>query len=142
MRRIRFLPLLAPTSMTRLLCALALCILAGCATPLHVPAGRDYPGPTAELSDTGFSETSGKAQFFAVAEIDGKPIDNAMYASRRVSDGRGFTLTTIFVQRSVPIATMKLKLVATHQTAAPIHEIASRAAGTFLSLEGLVDFTP
>ena len=35
-----------------------------------------------------------------------------------------------------------MKLIGTHQTAAPIHEIASRMAGTFFSVEGVVDFNP
>lgn len=37
---------------------------------------------------------------------------------------------------------MKVKLVGTHQTAAPIHEIASRMSGTFFSVEGVVEFKP
>jgi hypothetical protein len=37
---------------------------------------------------------------------------------------------------------MKLTLVGTHSTAAPIHEIASRAAGTFFSVEGVVSLNP
>jgi hypothetical protein len=36
----------------------------------------------------------------------------------------------------------KVKLVGTHQTAAPIHEMASRMAGSFFSVEGVVDFKP
>lgn len=44
--------------------------------------------------------------------------------------------------RRVPVAPLKLKLVASHVTAAPIHEIASRAAGTFFFVEGELSFTP
>lgn len=37
---------------------------------------------------------------------------------------------------------MRVKLVGTHKTAAPIHEIAGRLAGTFFSVEGIVEFKP
>ena len=37
---------------------------------------------------------------------------------------------------------MKLRLVGTHVTAAPIHEFASRAIGAFFTVEGEVEFSP
>ena len=37
---------------------------------------------------------------------------------------------------------MKVKLRGSHATGMPIHEIASRAMGTFFEVEGVVDFTP
>lgn len=47
-----------------------------------------------------------------------------------------------YVDRLVPAIPLRLTLVATHQTAAPINALASRALGTFYSVEGVVDFTP
>ena len=42
----------------------------------------------------------------------------------------------------MPVRPMKVKIKASHMTAAPIHEIASRASGNFFSVEGIVDFDP
>ncbi len=41
-----------------------------------------------------------------------------------------------------PVRPMRLKLVGTHQTGAPIHEMASKMAGTFFSVDGYVEFKP
>ena len=92
--------------------------------------------------DGGFAEDGTKAQLFVVQEVDGRTIDSSIFATRRASEGRGFSLLPRLIVRSVPVKPMKLKLIGTHQTAAPIHELASRAAGTFFSVEGVVDFTP
>lgn len=126
MKFLRFLPLLA---------------LAGCAS-LYEPVPAGYSGPTAMLADSGFYEDGTKAQFFAAVAIDGKDIDNTIFASRRASQNHGFALTAQFITRPVPAQPMKVKLIGTHQTAAPIHELMSRAAGTFFSVEGEVDFNP
>lgn len=115
--------------------------LAGCVAT-EGPLPQDYKGPTALLSDSGFREGGSKAQFFVAYEIDGRAIHNSIFASRSASHGQGFALTTRTVTRPVAPGPQKVKLVGTHQTAAPIHEIASRAAGTFLSIEGVVDFAP
>lgn len=116
-------------------------LLAGCAT-LHEPVPQGYTGPTAFLADSGFSEDGTKAQFFALLEVDGQSVDNTIFASRRASYNQGFALTTAYIQRPVPAQKMQVKLIGTHQTAAPIHELVSRAAGTFFSVEGVVEFIP
>lgn len=115
--------------------------LSGCVAT-EGPLPQDYKGPTALLSDSGFREGAGRAQFFVAYEIDGRTINNSIFASRSASHGQGFALTTRTVTRPVAAGPQKVKLVGTHQTAAPIQEIASRAAGTFLSVEGVVDFNP
>ena len=79
---------------------------------------------------------------FVALEIDGQTIQNSLRATRNASYGKGFALTTLYTTREVPARSMKLKLSGTHVTAAPIHEIASRAAGTFFSIEGEVTFSP
>lgn len=115
--------------------------LVGCAS-LHDPAPNTYKGPMALVTDSGFHEDNQKAQLFLLQEVDGKTINNAIFESRRASQNRGFAVSASYTQRVVPALPMKVKLVATHFTAAPILQIASRAAGTFLSVEGVVDFTP
>jgi hypothetical protein len=114
--------------------------LTGCATFEPVP--QEYTGPTATLRDTGFSEDGTKAQLFAAAEIDGNRIMNAFWASANASQGRGASLTTVLPERKVKAAPMKVTLKASHATGAPIAAMASQLAGTFFSVEGVVDFTP
>lgn len=116
-------------------------LLAGCAT-LSKPVPDGYSGPVVPLADTGHQEDGSKGQFFAAVEINGKEILNSIRETRRASYGQGFALTSRYSIRDVPVTPMKVKLIGTHQTAAPIHEIASRMAGTFFSVEGVVDFLP
>lgn len=116
-------------------------LLAGCATVTN-PVPADYKGPVVSLADTGASEDGSKARFFVALEVDGNSIENAIRATRIASHGQGFALSARYTTRSVPVRPMKVKLNGTHQTAAPIHEIASRMAGTFFSVDGVVEFKP
>lgn len=129
MRSIRFLALFA-----------AAAVATGCAT--YQPVANDYSGPTATIHDSGFSEDGTKAQMFAVVAIDGNRVANAFSASAAASHGRGASLTTVYPERLVPAAPMKLTLRGSHATGAPIHAMASQLAGTFFDVEGTVDFTP
>jgi hypothetical protein len=115
-------------------------LLASCAT--YQPVPKDYTGPTASVRDTGFSEDGTKAQMFALVEVDGNRIMNAFWASANASQGRGASLSTVFPERQVQARAMKVKLQGSHATGAPIHAMASQLAGTFFSVEGVVDFTP
>jgi len=118
-------------------CAL---LISGCAA--YEPVSKEYTGPTATLQDTGFSEDRGKAQIFAATDIDGNRIMNAFWASAQASQGRGYILLTVFPERKLKAAPMKVTLRGSHATGAPIAAIASQIAGTFFSVEGVVDFTP
>jgi hypothetical protein len=115
--------------------------LSGCATA-YKPIPDGYVGPTALISDTKEREGSYKARFFVVAEIDGHKIENGISEARSASYGKGFMLEGGYAFRHIPARTMKVKLLGTHVTGAPIHEIFSRAAGTFFSVEGEIMFTP
>lgn len=123
-----------------LLAFFALSILVGCASYNPVPAG--YAGPVAVIHDSAESEGGTKGRLFFVEEIDGNRINNARSETRRASQGRGFALTTNGGGRTVPVKLMRLKLIGTHVVAAPIHEMASRAIGTFFEVEGVIEFTP
>ena len=116
-------------------------LLAGCAT-LEPPVAPGYVGPTAIITDSVLQEDGGKGQLFFVRAVDGRTIESAQTETRRASAGRGFSLALWSKLRLVPVRQLQLTLVGTHATAAPIHEIASRAAGTFFSVEGIVEFTP
>lgn len=125
---------------TRLL-LLLIVFLSACTTiSKSVPEG--YNGPVVQLADTGRQGSGGKAEFFSAVEIDGREIQNSLRETRSASYGRGFALSSRYTTRDLPVIPMKIKLIGTHQTAAPIHEIASRMAGTFFSVEGVVDFKP
>ncbi len=115
-------------------------VLAGCATYQHVP--ENYAGPVVTIADSAFALTSAKGMLFYVESIDGNPVRNARNATAQSSYGQGFRLTTGIAHRQVRVVPMKLKIVGTHVTAAPIHELASRAAGEFFTVSGEVDFTP
>jgi hypothetical protein len=118
-------------------CAL---LVSGCAT--YEPVSKEYTGPTATLRDTGMSEDGSKAQMFAAMEIDGNRVMNAFWASANASQGRGNSLSTVFPERKLKAAPMKVTIKGSHATGAPIAAIASQMAGTFFSVEGVVDFTP
>lgn len=126
--------------MRNILIAALVSLLTGCATYKPIPEG--YSGATANVADSGFTEDGTKAQLYAMTEIDGNRIPNAFGASAGASYGKGFALTAVFPSRDVPIKPMKVKLVASHATGAPIHALFSQAAGTFFSVEGVVDFSP
>lgn len=125
---------------TRLLPLLAL-FLSACAT-LSKPVPEGYTGPVVQLADTGQQEDGTKGRFFCAVEVNGREIQNCLRETRSASYGHGFALSSRYTTREVPVTEMKVKLVGTHQTAAPIHEIASRMAGTFFSVDGVVDFKP
>jgi hypothetical protein len=116
-------------------------VLSGCAA-LEPVVPQGYSGPIATLRDDVLSESSSKAQIFALIAVDGKSVHNAVIETRSASQGRGFSIVLAPVSRQIPIRELKVKLIGTHATAAPIHEIASRAAGTFYSVEGETTFTP
>jgi len=128
--------------MKKLIFALAVSsILSGCATQKpFLPA--DYAGPTASISDHGINESSSKGQLFYVEAIDGQAVNSGLEQTRRASSGHGFSLYLSYAEHPIPIRPLRFKIVATHVTGAPIHEIASRAAGTFFSVEGEVVLTP
>ena len=74
--------------------------------------------------------------------IDGKKIKDTFQASHGASFGQGFNLNLEVTKRPVPARPMQVKIRGSHITGAPIQEIASRAAGTFFSVEGVVAFDP
>ncbi len=127
--------------MKRVLALALFASLVGCAT-VEPSVPESYKGPVVPLSDTGFQENGGKGVFFAAMELDGRKIENAIWSTRSASSGRGFNISVQYIRRFVPVHPVKVKITGTHQTAAPIHEIAARMAGTFFSVEGVVDFKP
>lgn len=112
--------------------------LAGCATR-YEPIPENYSGPRASIADTWSLDANERDQVFAVVQLDGKSIVNAVDNTRAASQGRGFQVIKRDAEREVPATHLKLKVIGTHFSSAPIAEIARRAAGTFQSVEGEVD---
>lgn len=119
----------------------AVLTLTGCTT-IEPTIPVDYRGPTATLTDTGYQESSYKAAFFSLVELDGRTAQNSLRETRHASAGLGSTLVLRYTARDIPVSARTFKVIGTHETAAPIEELASRAAGTFFSIEGLVSFVP
>ncbi len=108
--------------------------------PPTVP--ENYKGPTAIVTDSGSSVSFGKTALFALTEIDGRTIHNAIRDTRIASEGMGAAMNMRFTERPLATHNMKVKLVGTHQTGAPIHEMMARMAGTFFRTEGITTFKP
>lgn len=116
-------------------------VLAGCATYEPVTAG--HVGPTASVRDTGgYVDHWSKGQIFSMMEVDGQEIMDSFRASDRASRGQGYTINIELQERLVPVKSMTVKLRGSHITGAPVHAIASKAAGTYFTVEGVVSFSP
>jgi uncharacterized protein YceK len=126
--------------MKKLLVTLAVVTLSGCAS--YKPIPENYAGPIATVVDSGKAEDSSKAQIFALTEVDGHSIIDSFLTSRQASYGQGAKLNLSLTERQLPAQALKVKIRGSHITGAPIHEIASRMAGTFFDIEGVVDFKP
>jgi hypothetical protein len=117
-----------------------LCIvlaLSGCVTP---PIPPDYSGPIATVRDSAQSETSSRAQFYYLSEIDGRPIENVLSATRRANQGKGFSIIPVSFARDIPAKSSTLTLEARIGYGAPIQEIIN--AGTVYALQRKITFTP
>ncbi len=94
--------------------------LSGCATQ---PIPADYSGPIATITDSTVSETSQRAQFYFLEEIDGRSVENSLTKTGQNNSGNGFTLMTSGYSRDVPARRCRLKLVARIGYGAPIQAL-------------------
>jgi hypothetical protein len=113
---------------------IAILALSGCATS---PIPEGYTGPTAIIRDSAFSDSSSRARFFYVSEIDGKMIRTSLAASRAQSHGRGFSLAPVVIERQVPATRLRLKLEGRTAYGAPIQELFM--AARMYSVEAVVE---
>jgi hypothetical protein len=111
-----------------------------CAITTPVPPG--HSGPTAYLRDSNVYEDGSKTQLFVVVAIDGEAIKNSVGATAGASSGQGFRVTPTVVGRSIPVRPMKVTIRGTHATGAPIQAFFGMATGSYLSIEGVVEFQP
>jgi len=96
-------------------------------------------GPRAWIQDIWSLDADERDQVFAIAEVDNAAITNAISETRKASQGKGFQASQRNYGRAVPARKVKLQIIGTHFSAAPIGEIARRAAGTFQSVSGVVE---
>jgi hypothetical protein len=127
---------------TRFILTALVCLVAsGCATAKR-PIPEDYYGSMATVNDSDAVESGSKGQLYVLAAIDGHEIKTSLDATRDKSRNKGFDLTVLVVGQRVQAKPMKVKLVATQATAAPIHEFASRVAGTFFRSKAKWNLAP
>jgi hypothetical protein len=121
-----------------LVCAAALFVLAGCATPLStVPA--DYAGPTAQLDDSTAGFTGTKADFFVAVALDGQRIQDSVSVTQTNNRGRGFAMNPILIKRPlVAERPVQVDLRGITHHAAPILALTSRS----YEVAGTVQFVP
>ena len=119
------------------LALLALLAVTGCATS---PIPEGYSGPIATIRDSAASETSTRAQFFFLSEIDGQPVKNVLGATRQANSGRGFSLNTVPFSRTVPAKQATFTIDGKIGYGAPIQEIVNMA--TVYTVQKKVTFAP
>ncbi|MGL4576035.1 MAG: hypothetical protein ACRCV9_14725 [Burkholderiaceae bacterium] len=110
-------------------------VLAGCATN---PIPEGYTGPRAYIRDTGSSETSSRAVMFWLNEVDGKQINTSPGETAAKNQGRGFSMSPVFIGRDVPAKPLTLKLIGSRIFAAPILGMTNPS----YRVEGTVNFEP
>lgn len=106
-------------------------------------AGRDPDGP-AYLRESGEFESRSMGQLFHLAAVDGKDVHSSRQGTVSANRGNGPVLAGLkFVQHTLePGKPVRLKLVGTQVTGAPIHALALMATGKLESVEREVEFTP
>jgi hypothetical protein len=109
--------------------------LTGCATN---PIPEGYTGPRATIRDTGAAETGSRAVMFWLNEVDGKQIKTSPGETAAKNQGRGFSMSPVFIGRDVPAKPLKLQLVGSRIFAAPILALTNPS----YRVEGTVDFEP
>jgi hypothetical protein len=122
--------------------AVTCAVLLGCAAQERLAEAPSYVGPTATISDHGEPVDATKSVLFYLESIDGKKLRTSVQATRKATDGRGFRLSSKYLEHTVPARPLALKIVGTHMTAAPIQEIGLRLSGELLKVEGEVSFAP
>lgn len=115
----------------------AVLVLGGCETVNpSVPPG--YAGPTATIRDSALATGSGRADFFYLSSIDGKPIEQSRSKTLQSNAGNGLNMTPRVIGRPVPAQALQLEIVGRTQHAAPIQALTS----TEYQVKGVIAFTP
>lgn len=113
-------------------------VLTGCAT--YAPSvPENYNGPRAQIDDSVKVQSSSKADFFVVEEIDSMKVESSLNATLRANQGRGMSMSPVLIGRPlVAEKPLKISIKGRTQFAAPILAM----TGTVYQVTGVVEFTP
>lgn len=117
-------------------------LLAGCAAQAVIP--HPLPGvPTAELDDHSVSDDDGgHLRAFAVLQIDGVPVKNAINNASRLGWGASTVVVPYIVARHIEAKPINVEIAGQYLYGAPIQSLVSSARGTNQTVDGSVTFTP
>jgi len=113
-------------------CALSLC---GC---MSNPIPNGYTGPVARISDS-YTPTNNKGlNFFYLAKVNGKNIDNSPARTAQANAGMGFSMNPVIIGRYVPARSAVFTIIGRTYYGAPILDLAN----TVYEVSGNIRFTP
>jgi hypothetical protein len=112
-------------------------ITAGCAAiDTAVPQG--YSGPVSIVKDSIRTRGSSQAEFFYLAEVDGRRIEDSLRRTMVRNQGLGFHMTPALVERNVPAKASTYRITGRTGYAAPILALTNPV----YEVTGTVSFTP
>ncbi|HTQ13831.1 MAG TPA: hypothetical protein VMH86_08140 [Rhizomicrobium sp.] len=94
-----------------------LLVLAGCVSD---PMPEGYSGPRANIEDSYSPRSGDGANFFFVAQVNGKDVYNALRRTIDVNNGNGFSLRPVVYARDLPAGPATLTIEGQSHYAAPI----------------------
>jgi hypothetical protein len=115
---------------------LAILLLLGACTTAPVPEG--YKGPVARINDTSTPRSGTSVDFFYIAEVNGRRIQNSAISTRQANYGRGFAMTPSVIGRDIPAEPSTVKIVGRTEHAAPILALMKKV----YEVSGETQFTP
>jgi hypothetical protein len=110
-------------------------VLAACASN-PIPDG--YTGPVANIQDSFASHGDTSADFFFVAKVDGRTVDNALSSTIQSNAGMGALMRPQGFDRNVPAQPSTVTITARTHYGAPILELANKV----YQVSGDVRFAP
>ena len=122
--------------MLRRVSLVCILLLLGACTTAPVPEG--YKGPVARVNDTSIPRSGTSIDFFYLAEVNGRRIENSQTATSQANYGRGFAMTPRVIGRDIPAEPSKVKIVGRTHHAAPILALMNKV----YEVSGETEFTP
>lgn len=120
----------------RRLAFLAALLLLGACTTAPIPDG--YKGPTARINDTSTPRSGTSVDFFYIAEVKGRRIQNSATSTRQANYGRGFAMTPSVIGRDIPAEPSTVRIIGRTEHAAPILALMNKV----YEVSGETQFTP
>lgn len=133
---------IAGSRRVRQLTVLALvALLAGCGAPQVPRPGAGVPA--AQLNDRVTEDDDGSnSRVFAVLELDGVPVRNALLHSRTLGWGAGAGFAPYLVARFIEAKPVKVRIAGRYVYGAPIQGVLRELRGNNAAIEGVVELQP